>query len=168
MEFSRIEGSLDLDSDDLHAEEITGPLHLTTRSKNIRLENVSGDVRLQDDNGTVELGMRTVGNIQIDNRNGDVQLSLPEKAGFRLDAHTRDGEIQSDFGDLKISSDEHESKASGSVGNASSHIVVNNEHDGIEIRKSSLVPPKPPEPPSPGKNGKALPAPKDKVEPTEN
>src|SRR4029077_4450386 len=84
LEFSRIDGSLDLDSDDLHADEITGPLRLTTRSKNIRLERVSGDVRLQDDNGTIELGMRTVGNIQIDNHNGDIQLSLPDKAGFRL------------------------------------------------------------------------------------
>jgi len=168
MEFSRIDGSLDLDSDDLHAEEITGPLHLTTRSKNIRLESVSGDVRLQDDDGSVELGMRTVGNVQIDNHNGDIQLSLPEKAGFRLDARTHDGEIQSDFPELQVHNDEHEAKASGSVGNAASHIVLNNEHDGIEIRKASMAtPPRPPEPPSP-KAGKALPAPKEKVEPTEN
>jgi Toastrack DUF4097/LiaF transmembrane domain len=168
MEFSRIEGSLDLDSDDLHAEQITGPLHLTTRSKNIRLEEVSGDVRLQNDNGTIELGMRTLGNVQIDSRNGDIQLSVPDKAGFRLDARTREGEIQSDFPELKVSNDEHEAKASGSVGNASSHIVLNNEHDGIEIRKASSKPPVPPEPPSPAKAGKALPAPKVKVEPTEN
>ena len=168
MEFSRIEGTLDLDSDELHAEQITGPLRLTTRSKNIRLEQVSGDVRLQDDNGAVEVGMRTLGNVQIDNRNGDVQLSLPDKAGFRLDARTRDGEIQSDFAELKVNNDEHEAKASGSVGNASSHIVLNNEHDGIEIRKASSMPPKPPEPPTPGKPGKALPAPKVEVEPTEN
>ena len=165
MEFSRIEGELNLDADELHAEQITGPLHLTTRSKNIRLEQVSGDVRLQDDNGAVEVGMRTLGNVQIDNRNGDIQLSLPDKAGFRLDARTRDGEIQSDFSELKVSNDEHEAKASGSVGNASSHIVLNNEHDGIEIRKASSTPPKPPEPP---KAGKALPPPKEKVEPTEN
>ncbi|MFZ0860078.1 MAG: DUF4097 family beta strand repeat-containing protein [Candidatus Sulfotelmatobacter sp.] len=168
MEFSRIEGTLDLDSDELHAEQITGPLHLTTRSKNIRLEQVSGDVRLQDDNGAVEVGMHTLGNVQIDNRNGDIQLSLPDKAGFRLDARTRDGEIQSDFPELRVNNDEHEAKASGSVGNASSHIVLNNEHDGIEIRKASSVPPKPPEPPTPGKAGKTLPAPKGKVEPTEN
>jgi hypothetical protein len=168
MEFSRIEGTLDLDSDDLHAEQITGPLHLTTRSKNIRLEEVTGDVRLQDDNGAVEVGMRTLGNVQIDNRNGDIQLSLPDKAGFRLDARARDGEIQTDFGELKVDNGEHEAKASGSVGNASSHIVLNNEHDGIEIRKASSQPPKPPEPPSPGKAGKALPTPKVKVEPTEN
>ena len=168
MEFSRIEGSLDLDSDDLHAEQITGPLHLTTRSKNIRLEEVSGDVRLQNDNGTIEVGMRTLGNVQIDSRNGDIQLSLPDKSGFRLDARTHEGEIQSDFPELKINNDEHEAKASGSVGNASSHIVLNNEHDGIEIRRASSTPPKPPEPPTPAKAGKALPAPKVKVEPTEN
>ena len=167
MEFSRMDGSLDLDSDDLHADQIVGPVHLTTRSKNIRLEGVSGDVRLQDDNGTVELGMRTVGNVQIDNRNGDVQLSLPDKAGFRLDARTHDGEIQSDFAELKVNNDEHESRASGSVGNGSSHIVVNNEHDGIEIRRASdTAPPVPPAPP--GKPAKALPAPKSNVEPTEN
>jgi hypothetical protein len=168
MEFSRIEGDLDLDSDELHAEQITGPLHLTTRSKNIRLDEVSGDVRLQDDNGAIEVGMHTLGNVQIDSRNGDIQLSLPDKSGFRLDARTRDGEIQSDFPELKVNNDEHEAKASGSVGSGSSHIVLNNEHDGIEIRKASSQPPKPPEPPNPAKAGKALPAPKEKVEPTEN
>jgi hypothetical protein len=109
-----------------------------------------------------------LGNIQIDNRNGEVQLSLPDKAGFRLDARTRDGEIQTDFSELKVNNDEHEAKASGSVGNASSHIVLNNEHSSIEIRKASSMPPKPPEPPNPAKAGKALPAPKGKVEPTEN
>src|SRR6202035_1324108 len=112
-----------------------GPLHLTTRAKNIRLEEVSGDVRLQDENGAIEVGMRTLGNVQIDNLHGDIQLSLPEKAGSRLDASTRDGEIQSDFSELKVNNGDHEAKASGSVGNASSHIVLNNEHDGIEIRK---------------------------------
>jgi hypothetical protein len=112
--------------------------------------------------------MRSLGTVQIDSRNGGIQLSVPDKAGFRLDARTRDGEIQSDFPELKINNDDRESKASGSVGNASSHVVLNNEHDGIEIRKASALPPKPPEPPSTGKAGKALPAPKVKVEPTEN
>ena len=168
MEFSRIDGTLDLDSDDLHAEEITGPVHLNTRSKNVRLDSVSGDVRLQDENGTVEVAMRTLGNVQIDSRNGDIQLSVPEKAGFRLDARTRDGEIQSGFPEIKVNNDEHESKASGSVGNGAAHIVLNNEHDGIEIQKVSPQPPRPPEPQAPGKPAKALHAPKEPVQPTEN
>ena len=177
LEFSRLDGSLDLDSDELHADEILGPLHLTTRSKNIHLDGVSGDVRLQDNNGTIEVGMRNLGNVQIDSRNGDIQLSLPDKAGFRLDARTRDGEIQSDFPELKLSNDEHEAKASGSVGNAAAHIVLNNEHDGIEIRRLMNGGPKEGIPGGvtggvPGakqaKPTKALPAPKEKVEPTEN
>jgi len=81
-------------------------------------------------------GCVPVGNVQIDNHNGDVQLSLPEKAGFRVDARTRDGEIQSDFAELQVNNGEHEGKASGNVGNGGSHIVINNEHDGIEISPS--------------------------------
>jgi DUF4097 and DUF4098 domain-containing protein YvlB len=168
MEFSRIDGDLNLDSDDLHAEQVTGPVHLTTRSKQIRLEEVSGDVRLQDENGGVTVSMRSLGNVQIDNRNGDVQLDIPEKAGFHVDARTRDGEIKSDFPELSVVNGDREAKATGSVGNASSHIVINNEHDGIEIRKVSASAPTPPVPPAPGKPPKALPAPKAKVEPTEN
>lgn len=166
LEFSRIDGELDLDSDDLHADQITGPLHLTTRSKEIRLTDVSGDVRLQNNNGGIEISMRSLGNVQIDSRNGDVQLSVPDKAGFRVDARTHDGEIQSDFGELKINNGDHEATASGQVGNGASHIVITNEHDGIEIRRASAM--NPPAPPVPPKPGKALPAPKEKVEPTEN
>jgi hypothetical protein len=168
LEFSKLGGSLDLDSDDLHADDIAGPVHLTTRSKNIRLDGVSGDVRLKDDNGSIELVMRSLGNVQVDNRNGEVQLAVPEKAGFRLDARTRGGEIQSEFPELTVNNGEHEAKASGSVGNGMSHIVINNEHEGIEIRKASNVPPPPPMPPAAGKPAKSLPSPKDIPQPTDN
>ncbi len=169
MEFSRIDGDLNLDSDDLHADQITGPVRLTTRSKQIRLEEVSGDVRLQDEHGGIEVSMRSLGNVQIDSRNGDIHLSVPDKSGFHLDARTRDGEIQSDFAELKIDNNDREAKASGTVGNGASHIVLNNEHDGIEIRKASAKALAPPVPPVPAaKPPRSLPPPKAKVEPTEN
>jgi len=176
LEFSRIDGELNLDSDDLHADQITGPVNLSTRSKQIRLEDVSGDVRLKNENGGIEVSMRSLGNVQIDSRNGDINLSVPDKAGFKLDARTHDGEIQSDFSELKIDNSDRESKASGTVGNGTAHIVLNNEHDGIEIRRGARNGgpvggvsggisggiPGPKQPP------RALPPPKSKVEPTEN
>jgi hypothetical protein len=168
LEFSSIDGDLDLDSDDLHADKITGPLHLTTRSKQIRLDDVAGDVRLQNENGGIEISMRSLGNVQIDSRNGAINLSLPDKAGFRLDARTRDGSIQSDFPELKIENGDREGKASGSVGNGASHIVLNNEHDGIDIRKTSSRAVLAPSAPAIPKPGRTLPPPKAKVEPTEN
>jgi DUF4097 and DUF4098 domain-containing protein YvlB len=179
LEFSRIDGDLDLDSDDLHADQLTGPVHLTTRSKQIRLDEVSGDVRVQDENGGIEVSMRSLGNVQIDSRNGDIHLSVPDKAGFHLDARTREGEIQSDFPELKVENNDREAKASGSVGNGSSRIVLNNEHDGIEIRRAAKnggpsegisggISGGIPGPAKPAKPAKALPPPKVKVEPTEN
>jgi hypothetical protein len=170
LEFSRLDGDLDLDSDDLHADQLTGPLHLTTRSKQIRLDDVSGDVRVQDENGGIEVSMRSLGNVQVDSRNGDIHLSVPDKAGFHLDARTRDGEIQSDFPELKIDNGEREAKATGTVGNGASHIVLNNEHDAIAIRKASAqaAAPTPATPPTPPKPARSLPPPKAKVEPTEN
>jgi DUF4097 and DUF4098 domain-containing protein YvlB len=116
----------------------------------------------------VDVTMRSPGNVQIDNRKGDIEVSVPDKPGFRVDAHTRDGEIQSDFSELKVDNGDREAHATGQVGNGSSHIVLNNEHGGIEIRRTSLQPPRPPEAPGAPKSGKALPAPKQKVVPTEN
>jgi len=169
LEFSRIDGDLELDSDDLHADQITGPVRLTTRSKQIRLEDVSGDVRLQNENGGVDVTMRSLGNVQIDNRSGDIALSLPEKAGFHLDAHTRDGQIESDFSELKVDSDDRQAKASGTVGNGASHIVLNNDHDSIEIHRYSAKAMAPPAIPAvPAKPARSLPRPKEKVEPTDH
>jgi hypothetical protein len=63
------------------------------------------------------------------------------------------------------------------VGNATAHVVINNEHGGIEIRKAAVRGPKegvsggvPGGVPGgkQGKPAKSLPAPKDKIEPTEN
>ena len=137
MDFSRLDGNLDLDSGDLQASGLIGPLRLTTRSKDIRLTGVSGDVRLQDENGSVELRMNKVGSVQVDNRKGDIQIYVPDKAGFQVDARARNGEVETDFEQLKINSSNDQAIASGTIGGGGPHLVVNNEHGTIEIRKAS-------------------------------
>jgi len=166
MEFARLDGRLDLDSGDLRADSLYGPMRLTTRSKDIALEGLSGDLRLEDQNGTVEVGLHKPGNIQIDNRKGDVQVSIPPDTAIKVEARTREGEIESDFDEIKVDNRGHESSASGSIGTNGPRLVMNCEKGTIEIRKGtvSVVPPTPPAPPAgpgrPGKPTKALPAPK--------
>ncbi len=166
MEFSRLDGRLDLDSGDLRADSLIGPMRLTTRSKDIALEGLSGDLRLEDSNGTVEVGLRKPGNIQIDNRKGDVQVSIPPNTAIKVEARTHQGEIESDFEEIKVENRGKESSASGSIGTNGPRLVMNCEKGQIEIRKGTVAaaPPVPPEPPAtPGKSGKpakALPAPK--------
>jgi DUF4097 and DUF4098 domain-containing protein YvlB len=137
IEFSKLDGDLDLDSGDLQAANITGPLRLTTRSKDIRLNGMTGDVRLTNENGTVELHVNKMGSMQVDNRQGDIQIYLPDKAGFQVDARARNGEVQSDFADLKIVNGDDQATASGNVGGGGPHLVLNDEHGTIEIRKAS-------------------------------
>jgi|HubBroStandDraft_6_1064221.scaffolds.fasta_scaffold08388_5 DUF4097 and DUF4098 domain-containing protein YvlB len=170
LEFSKIEGDLDMDSDDLRASDLSGPLHLSTRDKDIRLSGISGDVRLSNENGAVEIRMNKLGSVQVENRSADIQIYLPDKAGFQVDARTREGEIQSDFGDLKISNADDRGTATGTIGGGGPKLVINNEHGGIEIRKGSgAPPPPPPAAPSPQHGGKQAKPPAPAVpEATEN
>lgn len=152
LQFSRLNGDLDLDSGDLQASDVIGPVRLTTRSKDVRLTGVAGDVRLQDENGSVELRMSKIGSVQLENRKGDVQIYLPDKAGFQVDARSRGGDVETDFNELKADNREEQATLVGSVGGGGPHLVVTNEHGTIEIRKASSVaetPATPPVPPSP-------------------
>jgi DUF4097 and DUF4098 domain-containing protein YvlB len=174
MEFTRLDGRLDLDSGDLRADSLSGPMRLTTRSKDVALEGLSGDLRLEDENGTVEVGLHKPGNIQIDNRKGDVQISIPPNTPIKVEARTRRGEIESDFEEIKVDNHDNQSTASGSIGTNGPRLVMNCENGRIEIRKGTVavVPPAPPIPPAtpgkPGKPAKALPAPKAKPVESEN
>jgi hypothetical protein len=165
MEFARLDGRLDLDSGDLRADSLSGPMRLTTRSKDISLEGLSGDLRLEDQNGSVEVGLHQPGNIQIDNRKGDVQVSIPPNTPIKVEARTREGDIQSDFEEIKVESNDKQSSANGSIGTNGPKLVVNCDKGDIEIRKATtaavapaapttVTPPKPVKPPKP------LPAPK--------
>ncbi len=174
MEFARLDGRLDLDSGDLRADSLSGPMRLTTRSKDVALEGLSGDLRLEDENGTVEVGLHKPGNIQIDNRKGDVQVSIPPNTPIKVEARTREGEIESDFEEIKVDNRNNQSSASGSIGTNGPRLVMNCEKGRIEIRRGTVavIPPAPPIPPAtPGKSGKpakALPAPKAKPVESEN
>jgi hypothetical protein len=89
----------------------------------------------------------------LSNRNSDVQIYIPDKAGFQLDARAHGGEIESDFSDLKVDNGDDQATATGTVGAGGPHVVINNEHGGIELRKGSAIaeaptPPKPPRAPS--------------------
>lgn len=164
LEFSRIEGTLDLDSGDLRASSAFGPGRLITQSKDITLDGISGDLRVEDSNGAVQVNVSKMGNLDLSNRDGAIQLSLPPQAAFRLDAHARNGTIQSDFAEIKINNDDV-ATAGGSVGNGSTMVRINCQDGTIEIHKGKVeAMTAPPAPKAPH-----LPAPADdSAEPRDN
>jgi DUF4097 and DUF4098 domain-containing protein YvlB len=149
MEFAKLDGDLNLDSGDLEASNVNGPLRLRTRSKDIVINGIAGDIHLQNENGAVEIHVNKLGNLDVSNSRGDIRIFLPEKSPFQLDAHARDGEIQTDFSELKIDNQNNRAAGSGSVGNGGPHMILNDEHGTIEIRRGVAIPTPPPSPPLP-------------------
>jgi Domain of unknown function (DUF5668)/Putative adhesin len=155
IELAKLVGDLDLDSDSLRADNLGGPLHVSTRSKDITLEAVSGDARIQNENSTVQIGLKAPGNIQIDNRNGDITVGVPDKVGFKLDARSQGGEVDANFPGVKVVNDDNGGTGAGMVGNGAAHLVLNSQHGNVTVHKGTSEnahsTPEPPEPPSPPK-----------------
>jgi DUF4097 and DUF4098 domain-containing protein YvlB len=108
-----------------------------TKSTDIHFDGLSGALQLENSNGNVEVHSTKLGPIDISNQTGDVHVVVPDKAGFQADVHTGNGDINSDFGSLKIDNQNGSSKATGSVGNGGPTVKVNNQHGDIDLRKSS-------------------------------
>jgi DUF4097 and DUF4098 domain-containing protein YvlB len=149
MDIAKVEGYLNLDSGDLEANSISGPLRLKTRSKDIMLNGVNNDVRLTNENGAVEVHVSKLGPLDITNSRGDIRVYVPAKAGFQLQAQAHDGEIQTDFNSLKIENGDTGGTGNGSANGGGPRMVLNNEHGSIEVRTDTGVAALTPTPPSP-------------------
>jgi LiaF transmembrane domain/Toastrack DUF4097 len=174
LELAKLNGDLDLDSDSLRADNVTGPLHVSTRSKDITLEAVSGDARIQNENSAVQIELKSAGNIQVDNRNGDINVGIPDKVGFKLDARSQGGEVDANFPGVKVVNDDNGGTGAGTVGNGAAHLVLNSQHGNVTVHKgtsenahSMQEPPQPPASPMTPKVPK-LPRNSSSTEPTEN
>ena len=174
MELAKLTGDLDIDSDTLRADSVTGPLHVSTRSKDITLEAVSGDARIQNENSTVQIDLKSAGNIQIENRNGAITVSVPDKIGFKLDARSQGGEVEANFPGIKVVNDDNGGTGAGTVGNGAAHLVLNSQHGNVTVHKSTSENAhsmsEPPELPAPPRAPKVPKIPRDSSppEPTEN
>lgn len=135
LEFAALSGSFDMRPDDLRANSVTGPFRLETRSKSVHLEDVSGEVHIQDSNASVELQPKSpLAPVDITNRHGDIRLTVPENAGFQLDAASMGGDINSDF-DLKADNDRRNATLRGIVGKGGPMITLHTDRGTIEVRK---------------------------------
>lgn len=138
LQFAKLDGDMTMQSGDLRASQLTGPVRVITRSKNIDLDNVTGDIRLENSNGSIDVhaSKTPLGQIEIDNRRGEVNLTLPGNANFQLDARTRKGEIDSDFATVNVNKDHGDSAATGTVGSGGSRVQINAEYGNVSIRKA--------------------------------
>jgi hypothetical protein len=135
-----VPGDLEISGDALRATDVSGPMKLVTRSKEIHLEGVTGDVQVDNANGDIDVhpaDKLPMGKMSLTGKRGDISLTIPANAGFQVDATTRKGDITTDFSSVKIdSSNGGGSHASGTVGNGAAKLQINADTGDIRINKS--------------------------------
>jgi DUF4097 and DUF4098 domain-containing protein YvlB len=136
MQLAKLDGEMNLTDGNLSGSSLSGPLRLSTRSNEVHLENVSGDIQVDNRNRVVEIKAKApLGSIDINNFHGGIELDLPENASFRLDAQSTGGNIDvSDFG-VNVDNSGHDGTARGTVGKGGPDIRLRSDHGTIQIRK---------------------------------
>ena len=151
FQLGRLDGEVEISPRmELTADQVLGPLVLTTSNRNIRLERVQGDVSVTNRNGTIDLtAAPQIGTITLLDRNGTVNATLPEQATFSVQANTTDGDIHTDF-QLNPHESGDRRELTGTVGSGGPEVHITTTHGDISINRGTVLP-LPPLPPTPPK-----------------
>jgi DUF4097 and DUF4098 domain-containing protein YvlB len=153
LQLARLDGQIDISSSAaLSTSEAVGPLTLTTHSRNITLDRVAGDVSVTNRNGSVDVtSAPPLSNVTVENRNGSVTITVPEQANFAYQFDATNGDIESDFPQVKSSSeDSRKNTVNGTIGKGGPLLRVTTSQGDVSLKKASIMP-LPPMPPMPPK-----------------
>jgi DUF4097 and DUF4098 domain-containing protein YvlB len=149
VEVVALPGDLSIDSGDLQLNSAQGPAKITTSAKDVETSGVTGDLRVEDGDGDISVGaVKPMGELHIHNRNGAISLTVPEGAGFQLQATAKNGDIDSKL-NLPVSSLGDSHSVTGQVGAGGPAVELMSDHGDIEITTGDVAPPAPPSPPAP-------------------
>ncbi len=146
LELAALPGDMTLSSDDLHVSQAKGQVRVTTRAKDVDLNQIAGDTYVSDTRG--QISIEPAGNYSIEARNGkgDVAITLPPDASATVNGRTNNGDIVTDF-PLSITGDESKT-VSGRIGAGQAKIGLTADVGDLRIRKGDASVPAPPVPPN--------------------
>ncbi len=141
---ARLDGEVSFDDkDEFSADDAAGPFTLKTRSRDLTLNHIAGNVDITNSHGKVEL-QSTGGTITVANHDGDIRLSLPQQAKFTLAAETSDGDVTNNFG--LGSAGGGRGILNGSVGGGTTPVHLTTTHGDISVDHTGDSTPTPPRP----------------------
>jgi hypothetical protein len=101
LRVERVPGRISMDLAALTGVNLVGPITLTSKSRDLKLEEFTQSVNLDLERGDVELRPHNVPLAKIEARIrnvGNIELVLPGQAKFELSASTDKGEVRNDYG----------------------------------------------------------------------
>jgi DUF4097 and DUF4098 domain-containing protein YvlB len=139
MDVQQIAGEIRLDRGNLNAQNVVGPLKLTTHAMDVNVDGFSDGLELTVDKGDIDLKPSRIplGRMVVHTRSGNIELALPQSATFALTASTDRGEIENEFGEaLKQRTQGHGARLEGAIGSGPD-LTLTTDRGSITVRKSS-------------------------------
>ncbi|MGD0693918.1 MAG: DUF4097 family beta strand repeat-containing protein [Terriglobia bacterium] len=148
----RLAGRLSMETGSLEANDVDGPFEITTKQKDITLENFKHSVKITNTNGDVQLrtSVPPTHPIDINLGKGEIQLDIPPASNFQIDATSRHGDVESDFPSLKVVKEGDTPSISGTNGKGGPSIHLVTSYGTIRLghqAATSVTPPSLPTPP---------------------
>jgi hypothetical protein len=97
----RLPGRISMDLAAFTGVNLVGPITLTSKSKDVKLEEFTQSVQLDLERGDIELRPHNLPLAKIDGRIrnvGNIDLALPAQGKFELSASTDKGEVRNEYG----------------------------------------------------------------------
>ena len=145
----KVPGELSITLGNLTGADLVGPLTLDTKSKDIRLTDVTNGVEISVERGDIELRQNKLPlpKTSVRARSGSIEVALPSAAQFTLNAGTDRGNLTNDFSDKLKEENEHGGgKLTGALGTGP-EIRLQTGRGDLTVRKVMAGDLKPPAPP---------------------
>jgi hypothetical protein len=159
MTAQKLTGRVYMEVGSMEVNGVDGPFEITTRQKDVTVDEFKHSVRISNTNSQVTLNTSTppTHDIQVESKNGAVELTLPPNSNFQVEASSRHGEVECDFAgpSLKVVKEGGMPSISGSYGKGGPMIRINTDYGAIRILRANAqspaapMPPTPPPPPTP-------------------
>jgi len=163
MTAQRLTGRLNMEVGSLDLTGIDGPFEITTRQKDITLNDFKHSVKISNNNGGVRLrtAVPPTQPITVDLKKGEIELTLPAASNFQIEANSRHGEVECDFTGpaLKVVKEGENPSITGTYGKGGPLIRLGTEYSAIRLMRQGARPAGPPSPPSEGEARAWNPAP---------
>jgi DUF4097 and DUF4098 domain-containing protein YvlB len=140
LSVDRIRGRVHTSDGDMEIEDVSGPLRLRSKSKDLRITNFTSTLDIELDRGDIEVspGRTGFGVMNVKTSSGELVLHLPEGAKFDLDAVARRGEVDNGFGS-PLRSNEEDRGGSIRGGNGGPKLKLQTDRGRLSVVKGSVL-----------------------------
>jgi len=139
LNIEKLPGQVRMALGDFSASNLVGPIHLSTRSRDVEMSDFTNALEISVERGDIELrpGSVPLARMDVTTRSGDLTLSLPANAKFDLTASTARGDVTNDYGSPIHGENEGRGSTLRGVVPGGPVINVRTDHGQVVVRKAS-------------------------------